>query len=318
MSTSSALRIGISSCLLGESVRFDGGHKRNDFLTEILAPFVEWIAVCPEVEIGLPTPRDSLRLERHDGAVRLVTPKTGADITRSMQEFSRARTDRLQEQDLCGYVFKKGSPSCGLHRVRIYDTVGMPESTGRGLYAAAVTASMPWLPVEEEGRLSDPVLRDNFIERVFAFRRLKDLFTSDWTSSEVVTFHTNHKLQLLSHSPRLHGEMGRLVATAGSLDRDELRQRYTEAFMTALEAKATRTRHTNVLEHALGHFKQILSADARRLVVEAISDYRTGLVPLVVPITLISHYVRLHAVDYLAGQSYLEPHPKELMLRNHV
>lgn len=313
-----AIAVGISSCLLGREVRYDGGHKRNDFLTDTFGKFVQWVPVCPEVEVGLPTPRDSLRLERSDRGLRMVAPKTGADITSAMQRFSQARIGQLEDADLCGYVFKKGSPSCGLYRVRIYSESGMPEPGGRGLFAAAVTSAWPSLPVEEEGRLSDPVLRESFIERVFAFRRLKDLFGSPWKPVDLVAFHTSHKLQLLAHSPQLYRELGQVVAEAGTAAPEQLQTSYTSAFMRALEAKMSRAKHTNVLEHALGHFKKVLSPEARSLLVEAIGDYRAGLVPLVVPITLLSHYVRLHDVAYLAAQTYLEPHPKELLLRNHV
>jgi uncharacterized protein YbgA (DUF1722 family)/uncharacterized protein YbbK (DUF523 family) len=299
-------------------VRYDGGHKRNAFLTETFGRFVQWVPVCPEVEVGLPTPRDNLRLEASKRGVRMVAPKTRSDITEDMQEFSARRIAQLEREDLCGYIFKKGSPSCGLYRVRVYNDVGMPDPTGRGLFAHAVTSTWPWLPVEEEGRLSDPVLRENFVERVFAFRRLKDLFASRWTPQDLVAFHTAHKLQLLAHSPVLHREMGRLVGQAGSLPRGDLQDAYTLKFMGALEAKATRAKHTNVLEHALGHFKKLLTADARSLMVEAINDYHNELLPLVVPVTLLSHHVRLLDVGYLGGQTYLEPHPKELMLRNHV
>lgn len=316
--TDAPVSIGISSCLLGEEVRFDGGHKRNDFLTSTLGNFVQWVPVCPEVEVGLPTPRDSLRLERAGPQLRMVAPRSGVDITEDMQEFSRARAAQLEKADLCGYVFKRGSPSCGLYRVRIYEESGMPQPTGRGLFAQAVTTAWPFLPVEEEGRLSDPGLRESFVERVFAFRRLKDLFGSRWGPKDLVTFHTAHKLQLLSHSPQRYRELGRLVAKAGTSDRDELRADYTSGFMTTLGATATRARHTNVLEHALGHFKKVLDARARVLLVDAIGDYRAELVPLVVLVTLIGHYVRLYEIDYLAGQTYLEPHPKELMLRNHI
>jgi uncharacterized protein YbgA (DUF1722 family)/uncharacterized protein YbbK (DUF523 family) len=311
--------IGISSCLLGREVRYDGGHKRNSFLTDTLGNFVEWVPVCPEVEVGLPTPRDSLRLQSSDQGLRMVAPKTGADISARMQAFALARIEQLAKADLCGYVFKKGSPSCGLYRVRIYDEAGMPEGGGgRGLFADAVTRAWPSLPVEEEGRLSDPVLRESFIERVFAFRRLKDLFTPGWKPKDLVGFHTAHKLQLLSHSPKLYQEIGRQVSEAGAATPETLQATYTTMFMAAVEAKATRAKHTNVLQHALGHFKKILAPQARSLLAEAIGDYHSELVPLVVPITLLSHYVRLLGIDYLAGQTYLEPHPKELLLRNHV
>jgi uncharacterized protein YbgA (DUF1722 family)/uncharacterized protein YbbK (DUF523 family) len=316
--SSSPVAIGISSCLLGERVRYDGGHKRNDFLTDTFGRFVQWVEVCPEVEVGLPTPRDSLRLEGSTESPRMVAPKSGKDITAEMRRFSRARVAQLAAGDLCGYVFKKGSPSCGLYRVRVYNQSGMPTPDGRGLFAQAVTSEWPSLPVEEEGRLSDPALRENFVERVFAFRRLKDLFASKWNPQDLIAFHTSHKLQLLAHSPQLQREIGRLVGQAGSLGRTDLMERYRAKFMSALERKTSRSKHVNVLEHGLGHFKKILSADARALLVEAIGDYRDELVPLIVPVTLLSHYVRLYEIEYLEGQTYLEPHPKELMLRNHV
>jgi uncharacterized protein YbgA (DUF1722 family)/uncharacterized protein YbbK (DUF523 family) len=303
---------------LGQRVRYDGGHKRNDFLADTFGRFVRWVEVCPEVEVGLPTPRDSLRLEGSAEAPRMVVPKSGVNITDAMLNFSRSRIAELEKEDLCGYVFKKGSPSCGLHRVRVYAETGMPAATGRGLFARAITSTWPSLPVEEEGRLSDPALRENFVERVFAFRRLKDLFASTWNAQQLVAFHTAHKLQLLAHSPQIHREMGRLVAQAGSLERSTLENSYRQRFMSALEKTATRAKHVNVLEHALGHFKKILTAQARALMTEAIGDYREQLVPLIVPATLLNHYVRLHGIEYLEGQTYLEPHPKELMLRNHV
>ena len=316
--TENPVTIGISSCLLGEPVRYDGGHKLNHFLTDIFGRFVSWVPVCPEVEVGLSTPRDSLRLEGSIEKPRMVAPKSGADITEKMVEFSSSRVSQLEKSDLCGYVFKKGSPSCGLFRVRIYNESGMPQASGRGLFAQAVTTAWPWLPVEEEGRLSDPAFRESFVEQVFALRRLKDLFGSAWRPHDLVAFHTAHKLQLLAHSARLHRDMGRLVAQAGSLPPADLQRSYTVLFMQTLRAKATRAKHSNVLQHALGHFKKPLSAHARALLVESVDDYRRELVPLIVPITLLSHYVRLYEVEYLMGQTYLEPHPKELMLRNHM
>jgi uncharacterized protein YbgA (DUF1722 family)/uncharacterized protein YbbK (DUF523 family) len=299
-------------------VRYDGGHKRNEFLAETFGNFVRWVPVCPEVEVGLPTPRDSLRLEGSIEAPRMVAPRSGNDITEAMRDFSRSRVEQLGRADLCGYVFKKGSPSCGLFRVRVYNDSGMPQPTGRGLFSDAVTSAWPALPVEEEGRLSNPALRENFVERVFAFRRVKDLFGASWKPRDLVAFHTSHKLQLLSHSPQRHAELGRLVAGAGTADRLELEAAYTSAFMDTLAIPATRAKHTNVLEHALGHFKKVLPPEARALLTESIADYHGELVPLVVPITLLAHHVRLSQIEYLDGQTYLEPHPKELMLRNHI
>jgi uncharacterized protein YbgA (DUF1722 family) len=248
----------------------------------------------------------------------MVAPRSGNDITDEMRQFSRARVQQLTQADLCGYGFKKGSPSCGLYRVRVYNDSGMPQPDGRGLFAHAVTSAWPALPVEEEGRLSDPALRENFVERVFAFRRVKDLFTSSWKPKDLVAFHTAHKLQLLSHSPQRHAELGRVVAEAGTAEPPVLESTYTSGFMDTLAIPATRAKHPHVLEHALGHFKKVLPAEARALLAEAIADYHRELVPLVVPITLLAHHVRLSKVEYLDGQTYLEPHPKELMLRNHI
>lgn len=313
------IRIGISSCLLGEAVRFDGGHKRDHFLVETFGRYVEWVPVCPEVESGLDTPRETLRLETREGVLRMVMPRSGRDFTETMAAYSRERVGRLGAEDLCGYVLKKDSPSCGLERVKVYGAQGgAPARTGRGLFAAALVERFPWLPVEEEGRLSDPRLRENFVERVFAYRRLKSLWSSRWKVGDLVRFHTAHKLGLLAHSPSAYARLGRVVAAAASLPRAELRAQYEKEFMEALRVIATPRRHVNVLQHIAGYFKRTLDEDARRELAGLIDDYGRGLVPLVVPITLIQHHVRRTGESYLAGQVYLAPHPKELMLRNHV
>jgi uncharacterized protein YbbK (DUF523 family)/uncharacterized protein YbgA (DUF1722 family) len=282
----SPLRVGVSSCLLGREVRFDGGHKRSRFLTDLLGEFVEWVPVCPEVEVGMGTPRPALRLVREeegDGSrVRMVEIASGHDHTRRMETFASRRVNALRRLELSGYVLKKDSPSCGMTRVKVYGGA-MAKRDGRGLYAAALMAAYPNLPVEDEGRLNDPGLRENFIERVFAYRRLRELFRGRWTNGQVVAFHT---------------------AESG--------------FMAALTRPATRGKNANVLQHAAGHLKKLLDSASRTELAELIHDYRKGLVPLVVPLTLMAHHVRHHDVEYLKGQIFLEPHPKELMLRNHV
>jgi uncharacterized protein YbgA (DUF1722 family)/uncharacterized protein YbbK (DUF523 family) len=312
------IRIGISACLIGREVRYDGGHKRSDFLVDIFGPFVEFVPVCPEVEIGLGVPRESLRLVREDESIRLVANKSGDDLTNSMQRYADRRTRALSGEDLSGYVLKKDSPSCGMERVRVYAGNGMPARDGRGLYADALIRRYPNLPVEEEGRLNDGRLRENFIERVFAYRRLKTFFAGRWTIGGLVAIHTMHKLQLLAHSPSAYKDLGRMVAGAATIPRGELRDRYENAFMDALKKIATPARHVNVLQHMAGYFSDRLDQDSRGELVAVIEDYRNELVPLIVPITLIRHYVRIFDVAYLRGQVYLEPHPKELMLRNHV
>ena len=312
------IRIGISACLLGQQVRFDGGHKRDAFLTDTFGRFVEWLPVCPEVECGLGTPREAMRLVRSEQGLRLVTTKSGQDLTAPMERVARSRVKALASEELSGYILKKDSPSCGLERVKVYDHHGVPARDGRGLFAAALTAAYPDLPVEEEGRLYDPGLRDNFVERVFAYWRLRGLFTGRWSVGALVEFHTAHKLLLLAHAPEAYRRLGRLVAEARAIPRRELQRGYTTAFMQALKHLATPRRHTNVLQHMAGYFKNQLDAASTRELGAVIDDYRRGLVPLIVPVTLIRHYVRIHEVHYLAGQIYLEPHPKELMLRNHV
>ena len=316
----SAIRVGISACLLGDEVRFDGGHKRDPFLIDTVGPFVDWVKVCPEVESGMGTPRESIRLV-DDGRLRLVTVRTGVDHTAMMTAWTSRRVRALGAEDLCGFVVKKDSPSCGMVRVKVY---GPPGSTGpagrqgRGMFTGALMDAYPHLPVEEEGRLSDPRLRENFIERVFAYRRVRDLFAPRWTVGDLVAFHTRQKLVLMAHSPQAYQQMGRLVAQAKGMDREVLRERYLSEFMTALKVMATPRRHANVLQHMVGYFTEQLDAASRAELLQTITDYRLGLLPLIAPVTLVRHFVRLYNVHYLAGQVYLEPHPRELMLRNHV
>lgn len=317
----SRLRIGISSCLIGSPVRWDGGHKRDRFVTDVLAPLVEFVPVCPELEVGMGVPRETVRLERGSkDEIRMVAERSRTDWTARMRRYAATRTRALGRLDLAGYILKKDSPSCGMERVRIYRGPGRhtPQRQGRGLFAERLLEAFPHLPVEEEGRLHDPVLRENWIERVFAWRRLRDLFAGRWSLGALVAFHTAHKLQLLAHSPRAYRELGRLVAGAKSLPRAALRSRYEDLFMGALESPATPRRHVNVMQHMAGHFRRILPPRDKRELLGVIEDYRRGLVPLVVPLTLLRHHVDRLEVTYLQGQHYLEPHPKELMLRNHV
>jgi uncharacterized protein YbgA (DUF1722 family)/uncharacterized protein YbbK (DUF523 family) len=312
------LRIGVSSCLLGENVRWDGGHKRDRFLTDELGPFVEWVPVCPEVELGLGTPRPTLRLVRRDEGVRMVEPRSGTDHTAAMQAYARGRVRALEREDLSGYVLKKDSPSCGMERVKVYPAAGSGTRDGRGLFAEALLERFPHLPVEEEGRLGDARLRENFVVRVFAYRRLRRLFASRWTAGKLVAFHTAHKLLLLAHVPAAYARLGRLVADARSLAREELSRRYQAEFMEALARPSTRRLHTNVLQHMAGYFRGRLDVADRDELLGLIEEHRLGRLPLIVPLTLVRHHARRLDVGYLLGQVYLDPHPKELMLLNRV
>ncbi len=323
-------RIGISACLLGDAVRFDGGHKRDAFLVDTFGRHVDWVRVCPEAEAGLGTPRPAMRLVRvgPDGrhakgaplvgaSVAMVVIKNGRDVTAVVRSWTARRVEALAGERLSGFVLKKDSPSCGMERVKVYGGAAA-ERVGRGMFADALIARFPTLPVEEEGRLSDPRLRENFVERVFAYQRLRRLFDRRWTMRELVSFHAAHKLTLMAHAPAAYRELGRLVAGAAARPRPSVAAEYEERFMRALSIVATPARHANVLQHVVGYFKKTLDADARGELLSLIDEHRRGAVPLIVPITLVRHHVRRLDVEYLRSQVYLEPHPRELSLRNHV
>ena len=311
------IRIGVSACLLGESVRYDGDHKLDRLLTEALAPFVEWVPICPEFEIGMGIPREPIRLVERDGEVGLVGVRSNRDHTRAMGLWARRRVAGLGHLDLSGYVLKKDSPSCGLARVPVH-RVGRTSRDGQGLFARALIERFPHLPVEEEGHLHDLALRENWIERVFAYRRLRDFFSARWTIGTLVEFHTAHKLTILAHAPAAYRELGRLVAKAKSRSRSAVRGEYEHLFMKALSRMATRGHQTNVLYHMAGYLREPLNAPSRRELEVLIEHYRVGLVPLVVPVTLLAHHARRLGIDFLLGQTYLQPHPKELALRNYL
>jgi uncharacterized protein YbgA (DUF1722 family)/uncharacterized protein YbbK (DUF523 family) len=316
--TPAPLRLGISRCLFGDEVRFDGGHKKDNFLTEVLGRHVEWIPVCPEVEAGLGTPREAMRLIGDPQYPRLVTIKSGTDHTRAVESMTAHRVQELEELGLSGYVFKKDSPSCGVERVRVYNEHGLSVRNGVGLFARGFIERFPLMPVEDEGRLCEPTLRENFIERVFCYRRWQDLVQRGITRRALVRFHTIHKYLLLAHHPQQYEKLGRLVGQAHQHSPKELAYRYGELFMKALAVKATVRKHVNVLQHILGYFKHRLGAQEKAELFGVIGDYHHGLTPLVVPLTLIKHYVQIFDVSYVRDQVYLNPHPKELMLRNHV
>jgi uncharacterized protein YbgA (DUF1722 family)/uncharacterized protein YbbK (DUF523 family) len=315
---SQEIRIGISSCLLGEKVRFDGGHKRDGFLNETVSNFVTFVPVCPEVEVGMGTPREAIRLVAGSSGTRLLGVKSSTDHTTSMRRFSKGRVRELGGQDLSGFIFKKDSPTCGLFRVKRYDRSNVPARDGRGLFAESFAQANPHLPLEEEGRLRDLPLRENFFERVFAYRRLTDFFRTRWSTGDLVRFHTAEKFLLMAHDVKAFRSLGPLVAEAKKRPRKEVVQEYKTSFMEALAKKATPRKHANVLQHMAGFFKKMLDAESKAELGAVIDDFRLGMIPLIVPATLVRHHVRLHGIEYLQGQTYLEPHPKELMLRNHV
>lgn len=309
-------RLGVSACLLGREVRYDGQHKRNAFVVDVLGAFVEWVPVCPELELGLGVPREPVRLVRVGGATRLLAERSGADHTEAMLRHAAVRVRELEALDLSGYVTKKDSPSCGMERVRVHGPRGgPPRRDGVGMFVAALRERLPLLPVEEEGRLEDAALRESFLERIFAYARWKAELARRPSRGTLVAFHAAHKLALLAHSPAAYRRLGALV---GGLRKGPLAptlEAYGAGFMAALAVPATRGRHANVLQHAAGHLKELLDRPDRAELATIIGDYARGLVPLVVPLTLLRHHVRRHGIEWLAGQTYLDPDPKELMLR---
>jgi uncharacterized protein YbgA (DUF1722 family)/uncharacterized protein YbbK (DUF523 family) len=312
------IKLGVSACLLGEKVRFDGGHKHNRYITEVLGQFFDFIPVCPEYECGLGIPRETMRLSGDANYPRLITNKNHIDHTDKMLSWSAKRLDELEKEDLCGFIFKKDSPSSGLHRVKVYNDKGHPVKNGRGLFAAEFTKRFPRIPVEEEGCLNDSSLRENFIERVFAMKRWREALQRRRTVGNLVDFHTREKMLIMSHSQERYREMGRLVATAKTRKTVDIYRSYEALLFKALDLKGTVSKHTNVLMHILGFFKKQLSTDEKKEVLELIQSYRSGYLPLIVPITLINHFVRKYRQPYLSKQTYLNPHPIDLQLRNHV
>jgi len=312
------IKLGVSACLLGEPVRYDGGHKLDPFLTDTLGQYVQYVPVCPEVECGLPVPRESMHLEGNPDSPRLITSRTKQDMTERMVPWGKKRVVELEGEDLCGFIFKSHSPSSGMERVRVYNEKGMPVKKGIGMFARIFMEHFPLLPVEDEGRLHDPMLRENFIERIFTSKRWREVLTRKENLGNLVDFHTKHKLLILSHSPKHYQTMGKLVAKAKGLLIKELYQQYQTILMEALELRTTPKKNANVLQHMMGYFKEQLSADEKQELLEVIDRYRQEYIPLIVPITLILHYVRKYDQPYLKQQIYLNPHPLELQLRNHV
>lgn len=329
-------QLGISACLLGQEVRYDGGHKHNNYAAVTLAEHCEMVSFCPEVGIGLPTPRPPIRLVKRKGnnenrdavcseqkaasirAVRLDDPSL--DYTRQLADY--ADSNQSQFLGLSGYILKKDSPSCGMERVKVYDEQHEgkkpPERSGRGIFADRLCTLMPWLPVEEEGRLNDPRLRENFVVRVFTLHRWHQLMQAGLTPARLIKFHERHKFLVQAHHEVSYRKLGRLVANAGKAQLEELSQEYLATLMLAMKNMPSKGRVANVILHIMGFIKQQLSGDEKAELLGLIDDYRAGLVPMIVPVTLLNHLLRRFPHPYIGQQYFLEPHPRELMLRNHI
>jgi uncharacterized protein YbgA (DUF1722 family)/uncharacterized protein YbbK (DUF523 family) len=312
------IRLGISSCLLGEKVRYDGGQKLDHFITETLGKFVEFVPVCPEVECGLGIPREAMHLLSSPEGPRLVTIRTQVDHTERMRAWAQKRVVELEQEDLCGFIFKSDSPSSGMERVKIYSGKGMADKTGVGLFAQEFMQHFPLLPVEEEGRLHDPGLRENFLESLFTMKRWRETRALGTKRGHLVDFHTRHKLLIMSHSPKHYGLLGKLVAQMKEIPLPEMYERYQTLLMEALRLKTTIKKNANVLLHVMGYFKKNLSPAEKEELLRIVNNYQKGYIPLIVPVTLLNHYMWKYDQNYLKSQYYLDPHPLELKLRNHV
>lgn len=310
--------IGVSSCLLGNKVRYDGGHQLDRWITDELGKYVDFVPVCPEVECGLGIPREALRLVGTPEDYRLITQKTGIDYTDQMSIWAKRKVEELKTEQLCGFIFKRKSPSSGMERVKIYSPQGTPVNKGVGIFAKIFMNEFINLPVEEDGRLHDPGLRENFIESIFVMKRWRESLNSGISIKKIMDFHTSHKLLLFAHHEKTYREMGKVVANHDNKNIDELYSTYFNLLTKILKFKPTIKKHINVMQHVMGYFKNDLTSDEKKELLEILDNYRNELVPLIVPITLLNHYVRKYEKQYLKGQWYLSHHPVELKLRNHV
>lgn len=311
------IRLGISRCLLGDNVRYDGSHKKDQFLVNTLSQYADYVPVCPEVECGMSVPRESMRLVGDPACPKLIGNTTASDYTEKMLRWAERRVKELESEELYGFIFKSNSPSSGMERVKVYDDKGMPRKVGVGIFARMFMAHFPRLPVEDEGRLNDPDLRENFIERIFTLGRWRETL-SEKTMASLIRFHTIHKLLIMAHSPSHYRQMGKLVAEGKKTRINDLFDQYEGLLTDALKLKCTIKKHVNVLQHIMGYFKKHLSSDEKQELAEVIEQYHNNYLPLIVPITLLNHYVRKYQEPYLQEQVYLHPHPMELKLRNHV
>jgi uncharacterized protein YbgA (DUF1722 family)/uncharacterized protein YbbK (DUF523 family) len=310
-------KLGVSACLMGAEVRYNGGHKQSQLCTGPLSEYFDFVPACPEVAIGMGIPREAIRLIGDPEAPQAIgSVNSELNVTQALADYGTHMATQMD--DICGYIFMQKSPSCGLERVKVYQDNGLPTPSGRGIYAQAFCAHQPNLPVEEDGRLNDPVLRENFITRVLAYADWQAVLQGGLTRRTLTNFHSRYKYQLMAHNPAQYRMLGKMLGGMSKADANEIGPRYFSELMSALKRCATRGTHTNVLQHLNGYFKNSMSADDRQEMQRLIGQYRRGVVPLVVPLTLLKHHLRQHPDPYVAQQVYLQPHPENLSLRNAI
>ena len=311
----SSIKVGISSCVLGQRVRFDSGHKISNFVTKELDGYFNFVPVCPEVGVGMSVPRPTIRLVSNEERIALVETKNpDNDHTDNMLTYSKNKVSELEGEQLCGYIVCAKSPTCGMERVKVYSKNNAAKE-GIGLYTRTLMEKMPWLPVEEDGRLNDPVLKENFITRVYCLNDFYESMDGEPTRGKIIDFHSRYKLTLMAHHPESYRSLGRLVADVANYEIEDFYNEYRLGLMKALQNRASRKNNTNVLMHLQGYFKRSLNSDEKAELATVIGDYRTGLLPLLAPLTLIKHYLNAYPDAYLQKQKYLEPYPQEMRLR---
>ena len=311
--------VGISECLLGEPVRYNGGHKHSRLCSRELSSVFEFRATCPEMAIGLGVPREPIRLVNVDGETRVRgSDKPDLDVTDALRDQGSQFLDT--HQDICGFIFTQKSPSCGLYGVKVYHQNGNPLDKGKGAFAGSVVSKAPYLPVEEAGRLNDPLLRETFVSAVFIYHDWVQTVARSPEKKSLIDFHSRHKFQLMAHCHETYKALGKMMADLKNVSLSDIKWRYLNQFMKAIRTPTTRGRHCNVMQHIQGYLRDALSPSERQSIHKSIHDYRSGFVPLVVPMTLLTHYAMLHHEhdSYLRQQSYLNPYPLEMGLRNAI
>ena len=310
------IKIGVSACLLGKEVRFNAQHKYHWYINEILGKYFDYVPICPEVAIGMGVPRKSVRLVGHSDSPEMIEPISGKNWTEKMVSYSEKKVKNFG--DLSGFLFKRASPTCGVFRVKVYQKNGIPLPEGMGLFSQKVSQEWPLLPIEEEGRLNDTMLRENFLERVFGYQRIRKLMEKKFQRKDWIDFHTQNKFLLLAHSRKYYTELGHLVSAIEKKSPMDFKQEYSVLYMEALAVQTTRKKHGDVLLHILGFLKKILTKEQKEDILKAIKNYTESVYPLIVPMTLLNHYITLNKIDYIQKQIYLCPTPEDLCLRNHT
>lgn len=312
--------VGISACLLGDEVRYNGGHKLHSYIEQTLGDYFEFRRFCPEVDIGLGIPRNTIRLvKRGEDIICTDSLDETLEYTDQLRRSAQAQMDWLQ--GLCGYIFKRDSPSCGMERVKVYESRGkglVVTKDGAGIFADTVMKALPWLPVEEEGRLGDAILRENFIQRVYTLYRWRQMLVEGLTVARLTDFHARHKLVLMSHCQKTYRELGPLLATARKDNVQAIADLYLPALMAALKKRASRGDHVNVLQHIQGYLRDHLTAEDKAELRESFERYLQGYLPLIVPITLLNHFFRRYPDEYISRSWYMHPYPAEMSLQNHI